>query len=62
MNFDPALLDELGKVFVEAAMRRIQSETAEIEVVEGRGNRHGAHLDRNDSVATYVKDIHVDDN
>jgi hypothetical protein len=62
LNFDPALLDELGRVFVEAAMRRIQSETAEIEVVEGSGDGHGAHLNRNGPVATYEKNIEVDDN
>ena len=61
MNFDPALLDELGKVFVEAAMRRIELETMEIDVVVGHGDGHVAHLDRRDPAATYEIDVGLDE-
>ena len=61
MNFDPALLDELGRVFVEAAMRRIESEFAEIEVVVGGASGHCAHLDGHGRATTRRKDGELDD-
>ena len=61
MNFDPALLDELGRVFVEAAMRRIESEPTEIGVVEGWAGGHCAYLDRHGPATTRRKDGELDD-
>jgi hypothetical protein len=46
MNLDSVLLDELARAFVEAAMRRIESEPGEIEVQPAVSDRRRAHLTR----------------
>ena len=60
MNFDPALLDELGRVFAEAAIGRIKSESEEIEDVVGGASGLCAHFDGHGPATTRRKDSELD--